>query len=120
MPSALPLPTIADHVKAAADTIRGQRDRYGDGRSGSITNHESGPTAILFARQADRDVDTFRAIYFDDADGDELTALIQGRYQTATGAPLVPRILDAKGQGSCTFARPSASAGGGEFWTGTR
>lgn len=120
MPSAQPLPTIADLVTAAGNALVGQRDRYGDDRSGGIYNHATGPTAILFARQADRDQDVFRAIYFDDADGDDLTQLIQDRFQTPMGAPLVPRILDTRGQGTATFARSAATAGAGTFWTGTR
>ena len=120
MPSTKPLPTIGDLIQAGRDAVTGQRDRFGDVHDGAKREHIFGPTAILFARQADRDADTFGAIYFDDADGDELTALIEGRYQTSTGTPLIPRIRDTKGQGTCTFVRPNATAGGGDFWTGTR
>jgi hypothetical protein len=113
MPSSLPLPTISDLLADGAGALRGEKDRYGDARSGSLLNHIYGPTAILFAREADRDQDGFRAIYIDDADGDDLT----NRVGTLLG---VPRVVDTFGQGTATLVRSIATAGAGTFWKGTR
>lgn len=113
MPSPLPLPTISDLLVDGAGALRGEKDRYGDTRSGSLFNHIVGPMAILFAREADRDQDGFRAIYIDDADGDDLT----NRAGTLLG---VPRVLDTFGQGKAALTRSVATGGGGIFWEGTR
>jgi hypothetical protein len=113
MPSAQPLPTIDDFVTAANKSLIGERDRYGDKHSGGIYNNAIGPMAILFAREADRDKDSFRAIYLDGADGNDLTT----RVQTMWG---IPRILDTFGTGSCYFTRTSGAAGNGTFYNGTR
>jgi hypothetical protein len=114
MPSAQPLPTIDDHIAVAENALLGERDRYGDTRRGAIYDHASGPTAILFARQADRDLDSFRAIYFDDADGTALTTYVQGRF------PDVPRVLDTYGTGYAVLQRPNATAGADTFFSGAR
>jgi hypothetical protein len=113
LPSAQPLPTITDLLTAGHRAVTGQRDRYGDVHSGAIYDHIAGPTAILFAREADRDRDGFRSIYFDDADGDILTNLVQQRYGIA-------RILDTFGQGKAYIRRATAAAGGGIIYRGTR
>jgi hypothetical protein len=113
MPSPKPLPTIADHLAIAESALVGERDRYGDPRRGALYDHAAGPTAILFAREADRDLDSFRAIYFDDADGKQLTQYVQGRLG-------VSRVLDTYGKGWATFARPTATAGAGWLLAGSR
>jgi hypothetical protein len=112
MPSTQPLPTIRQLVQAASNALTGERDPNGDTRSGSLYNHNAGPMAVLFSREADRDKDLFQDIYFNGARGDALTDLIQ----TRTG---IARILDAAGVGTCTFARPTDGGGGGPFLQGT-
>ena len=113
MPSTAPLPTIDDLVRAANRGLVGTADRYADTVSGSILNHFAGPVAVLLSREADRDQDLFRDIYFDAASSDALTDLIQGRWGIA-------RILDTRGAGVAAFARSSAAAGAGTLWRGTR
>lgn len=114
MPSPLALPTISDHLTAAGNALTGERDRYGDQHRGSLYEHAgAGPTAVLFAQEADRDRDAFQDIYFDDATGKALTRLVTKRYG-------IPRILDTYGVGTCSFARSSNAAGGGPFLEGTR
>ena len=83
MPSTKPLPTINRLVRAASAAVTGERDPNADTRSGSLYNHTVGPTAILFAREADRDEDLFQDIYFNNASGDQLTDLIQQRADIA-------------------------------------
>lgn len=113
MPSSEPLPTIRQLVKAGSDAITGEGDTYGDTRSGSLYNHTLGPFAILCSREADRDLDQFRAIYFADADGWPLTRMVAQRMG-------VQRELDTYGNGTCSFARPTSSGGAGSFLQGTR
>ncbi len=113
MPSKKPLPTVSTLLSAGKSALVGERDRYGDQHDGALYEHVIGPTAILLERMADRDQDAFRAIYWDDADGDDLTRLIQGR----TG---IARILDTYGTGIATFRRPTAAAGAGKILAGSR
>ncbi len=113
MPSTAPLPTLDELVQAAGDGLRGRADRYADTVSGSLWNHLGGPVAVLLSREADRDRDLFRDIYFDSASSDALTRAVQQRWGIA-------RILDSKGQGACQFARSSAAAGAGSLLAGTR
>ena len=113
MPSQQALPKVTRLVNAGSDGIVGSRDRYADTRSGSIVNHVAGPMALLLYRESDADRDVFRAIYLDDADGDDLTTLVQGRFGIA-------RALDTPGTGTVTLARSSAAAGAGTFLAGSR
>lgn len=113
MPSAQPLPTVADLLKAYGDAVTGQKDNRADMHRGSGYDHFAGLGAILYSRQAQRDRDLFRAVYFDTAEGDELTAQGTAKFQN-------PRILDTYGIGTATLMRPTAGAGGGTFWAGTR
>ena len=112
MPSTQPLPTIRGLVQAASNALTGERDANGDVRSGSLYNHNAGPMAVLFSREADRDKDLFEDIYFNSAKGDALTDYVQAR----TG---IMRYLDAAGVGTCTFARPTDGGGSGPFLQGT-
>jgi hypothetical protein len=122
MPSTDPLPTVAQLVQAATGSasgaapsgaLQGARNTYGDGRSGSMYNHPAGTAAVLFSREAQRDQDLFRDLYFDDATGWALTRYVQGR----TG---ITRVLDAFGQGLAVLSRSSASAGSNTIYQGTR
>lgn len=113
MPSTQVLPTISDLLTIAGKAVRGESDGYADVRRGSLYDHATGPMAILFSREADRDRDLFADTYFHDATGDALTVLVEGRYGTS-------RVLSSAGVGTCRFARGSASAGAGTFLQGTR
>ncbi len=113
MPSPLPLPTIDDLTSAFHMSVRARRDKRADGRAGSVYDFIAGISAVLWSREAQRDRDLFRAIYFDDAQGDDLTARAQQLFGIA-------RTIDTYGRGFATFARPTAIAGEGTIWTGTR
>ncbi len=108
-----PLPTIDDLTSAFHASVRARRDKRADGRAGSAYDYIAGLSAILWSRQAQRDRDLFRATYFDDAQGDDLT----GRAQQLFG---IARTLDTYGTGFATLARPNTAAGKGTVWTGTR
>ena len=113
MPSQLDLPKISDHLRVASNALRGQQDELADVRSGSIYNTLEGVTAIGFSREAVRDRDQFRSIYFSLAEDDELTTMVQQRYG-------IDRILDTYGAGSASFVRPDATGGAGRIYKGTR
>lgn len=113
MPSLLDVPSAADHIKAAADAMRGQRDKRTDTRRGAVYEFLTGKAALLWTREASRDRDMFRAIYFDTAEQDDLTFYIQQRYG-------ISRILDTYGTGTAAFSRPTAGGGAGTIYAGTR
>lgn len=113
MPSAKPLPTIAEHITAFTGAVRGEKDNRADTRRGSMYDQIGGSNAILMSRQAQRDRDSFRAIFFDTADGKDLTDYAANVYKKT-------RITDSYGTGTCVFSRTSASAGAGTIWRGTR
>ena len=113
MPSPLPLPSIDDLTSAFHASVRARRDKRADGRAGSVYDYIAGLSAILWSREAQRDRDLFRAIYFDDAQGDDLTNRAQQLFDIA-------RTLDTYGEGFATLARTTATAGAGTVWTGTR
>lgn len=113
MSSRKPLPTISELVKAYHDGIRGTLDKREDYHSGSVFDVWGGTAAVLFSRQAQRDRDLFRATYFGEADGADLTNLVFNRYQ-------ITRYVDALGAGTMLVQRPNASAGAGTFYAGTR
>jgi Baseplate J-like protein len=113
MPSVQPIPTVSNLLQAFRDGVVGQRERRADTRSGSGYDLTDGPGAILWSRQAQRDRDMFRGVYFDTAEGDDLTARGQALYG-------VTRFLDTYGTGVASFTRPTAGAGGGTIPAGTR
>lgn len=113
MPSALPLPTIGELLKAFDDAVIGQKEPRANVRRGSCYDHFAGIGAILFSREAQRDRDLFRAVYFDTSDGDDLTEIGTKRY----GAQ---RVLDTAGTGSATLTRAALTAGAGVVYQGTR
>jgi hypothetical protein len=113
MPSPLQLPTIDELVAAFHAGVHARRDKRADGRAGSAYDYVAGVSAILWSRQAQRDADLFRAIYFDDAEAEDLTF----RAKKLFG---IDRTLDAFGEGHAMLARPTTTAGEGTIWTGTR
>jgi hypothetical protein len=112
MPSANPLPTIGQLLDAF-HTEAGTRLEHEDTHRGSIYDHAAGMGAMLFLRQAQRDRDEARALYFDTAEGDRLDAYIERRFDR-------PRVQDTFGVGVARIARPTAGAGAGTIWAGTR
>lgn len=113
MPSPSPLPTIDEIVAAFHASVRARRDKRADGRAGSAYDYIAGLSAILWSREAQRDADLFRAIYFDDAEADDLTARAKALFG-------IDRVLDTFGQGFATLVRPTSAAAEGTIWTGTR
>jgi len=113
MPSTKPIPTVSDFLRAAANAIRGRRDKRADTREGSVYEMILGPAAMLFARQVQRDRDMFRSVYNDAATGAQLSALILEKYG-------VERVEATSGTGTATLERASAAAGAGTIWAGTR
>lgn len=113
MPTAIAEPTLAELVKAFHDGVRATRDRYADGHQGAVYDHFAGVGAIHWTRQARRDTDLWRAIYFATADGADLTRLLADRYD-------FDRVADTYGTGAASLRRPTAAAADGTFWQGTR
>ncbi len=108
----LPEPTISDFLATSRyGTV--VVDEVADYNRGSDYEALAGPNAILWSRQVQRDTDLFKTTRFNDAEGDDLTQLIEWRYG-------IKRVLDSRGIGTAQLARPSASAGAGMIWRGTR
>ena len=105
--------TIQDFLAIYKQAVRGQGDQYADVRDGSVYEQPGGVAAMIWSREAQRDEDLFRAVYFNTAEGEQLTDLVYAKDG-------ISRILDAPGVGVATFVRPNASAGGGTIWAGTR
>lgn len=108
----LPEPTIRDFLETAR---RGSAalDAVVDYNRGSDHESLSGPNAILWSRQVQRDTDLFKAARFNDADGGDLTTLIEWRYG-------IPRQTETHGVGTASLVRPTTSAGQGVIYRGTR
>lgn len=113
MPSTLPLPSLSDFVAAFHRGVRAKRDKRADGRSGSAYDYIAGTTAMLMARESAYVRDLFRAIYFGQAEGNDLTELVAERYKIA-------RVLDTFGPGTATLRRLTNAAGDETIWEGTR
>lgn len=112
MPSALAEPTLAELLRAFEDGVR-VKDPYADVREGAVYQHWGGVAAILWSRIARGDTDLWRAIYLDSAEARDLTNLLSDRYD-------FDRQLDTRGPGTALLQRPTADAGAGTVWVGTR
>lgn len=119
MPSQLPIPPLTDWVQAFHKGVKAKRDKRADGHTGSGYDYIAGTTAMLMAREAAYVRDLFKAIYFNQAEGEDLTDLVAQRFKIA-------RILDTQGPGMATLVRPNAAADAGlgqnvrTIWAGTR
>lgn len=113
MPSRQPLPEIPDYLQAYAAEISALHRQNADVRRGSGYDIFGGTNAVLFSRQAIRDRDVFRAIYFDACYGDDVDTLIQARFGEM-------RIPAAPGTGTAVFQRPTSGAGSDTILAGTR
>lgn len=106
-------PTVEDFITIAKDAVRGQKDKTADYIRGSDYEALAGAGAMLWAREARRDTDLFRATRFLDADGTDLTNLVYWRFGTE-------RVQASRGRGTVVFYRPTAAGGAGTIWRGTR
>jgi hypothetical protein len=113
VPASDPLPSIRDLLTASSNAIVGTRQSVADTRRGSVYDHFAGSGAILVTREAARDRDSFRAVYLDTAEGDDLTRLVKLRYG-------INRTVPSYGTGAALLTRPTVAAGGGTVWEGTR
>ncbi len=109
----MPLPTLAELLAAHGDGIRGLVDPTADTRRGAVYDHWAGAGALLFAREATRDRDLFRAIYFDTAEGAKLAEIARRRFGTDP-------VLATFGVGTASLARDTLAAGEGTVFAGTR
>lgn len=112
MPSDEPIPTVQDFLDAYEGELAGNRDLLADTRRGSGYDVWNGVNSILWVRQANRDRDIFRAIYFDTAEDRQLEIIGEERYD-------IERIQSSRGIGETVVERPAAGAAG-TFLVGTR
>lgn len=112
MPSDEPIPTVQDFLDAYEGELAGNRDLLADTRRGSGYDVWNGVNAVLWVRQANRDRDIFRAIYFDTAEDRQLEIIGEERYD-------IERIQSSRGIGETVVERPAAGAAG-TFLVGTR
>lgn len=113
MPSQLPIPTVETLRQAFHDAVVGKKESRADRHAGSVYDHFAGISAILWVWEAQRDKDQFEAIFFDKADGQQLTDYVffhDGE----------DRILDTYGTGLVSLYRSTPVATAGTFWKGTR
>ncbi len=113
MPSILPIPSLEALRTAFHNGVKGFGDSKADGHLGSVYDHFAGASAILWSQQGQRDADMFQQDYFNYADGDDLTNLVQERFG-------ISRVLDTAGTGRIFVRRDSVSLGAGTFYKGTR
>lgn len=107
-----PEPTIQELLDVASKAVIGS-DKVADYSRGADYEALSGPNAILWSRQAQRDTDLFRSVRFNDASGEELRRLVKKRYS-------IDRVEATRGTGQAVLTRPSTAAGAGTIWQGTR
>ncbi len=105
--------TSDELIDVAKKAIQGSADSAADLTRGSDYESLVGPTAVIYTRQERRDIDLFNATKFHTAQGEDLTELVRLRFG-------VDRYLDTRGTGQVSIARPTAAAGEGWVWAGTR
>jgi hypothetical protein len=113
MSSGQSLPTVSQLRKSFSNALVGTADEFADTITGSMYDIIGSVGAISFSKQSQRDKDLFASGYFDGAVGADLTDLVLKRFGIA-------RILDTYGTGTAILSRPTATAGAGTIWTGTR
>jgi hypothetical protein len=112
VPAQEDLPTI-NELRDAYNAEVGARRQYADRHAGSLHDHLGGPGALLFVRQSGRDRRMFRRNYFNTAEGDALDYYVDQRFGKSR------RQLTAS-SGTALLTRPTAAAGAGWIWRGTR
>jgi hypothetical protein len=113
MPATSPLPKLSELLSAHAGAVRGLGDPLADTRRGAVYDHFAGAGALLYLREAARDRDLFRAIYFDSSTGTRLVDIAEQRFG-------VEPIVASYGEGTATLTRASVTAGAGTVYAGTR
>lgn len=117
MPAPEPLPTLSELVDAFHGEVAMRKALRQlpppDGHEGALYDHAAGVGALVLTRVAERDRHEFRSIYFATAEGDRLDTLIVQRFAR-------PRVEDTRGTGTAWIRRPTAGAGAGTIWGGTR
>jgi hypothetical protein len=112
MPATEDLPTVETLRTAFHTEVRGVK-RYRDDHLGARLDHWAGVGAMTLARVSAWERDNFRRIFFDSATGEPLDAIVEDRYQRV-------RQELTRATGSAILTRPSAAAGAGTVWKGTR
>jgi len=113
MAAAEPLPTLEEMLDAFAGAVSARR-RVADLEEGSLYDLAAGVGALLWMRQAARDQDEFRNIYFRTAREEHFDRYIARKF------PGKERTLASAGTGYALLSRPASTAGGGSFLDGTR
>jgi hypothetical protein len=112
-----PIPSLAELLDAfhAETTLRRALRQLPppDTHEGSLYDHMAGLGALVLSRVAERDRHEFRSVYFATAEGDRLDTIVTQRFGRA-------RALDTRGTGTAKIRRPTAAAGAGTIWEGTR
>lgn len=105
-------PTISDFLDIARQGIVAE-DKVADLNRGSDYESRTGPNSMLWSRQVQRDTDLWKSTRFNDAEGPDLTTLIEWRHG-------ITRTVDTRGSGTAVIARPTATGGSGTVYKGTR
>ncbi len=113
MPSSTPVPTIEDFRAVARKGIRGFRDPLLSLRSGGGYDLTQGPAAVIWSRQAQRDRGLFLQVYTESSTDADRDRLVKAYYH-------VERVEATYGTGIAAFVRPTAAAGAGTIYAGTR
>ncbi len=92
--------TISELLDIASKGIRSTADKNADLVRGSDYESLTGPCAVIWSRESERDTDLFNAVNFHTADGADLTRMALRRYGKV-------RLLDATGTGTAVLSRPS-------------
>lgn len=114
MPSQAPLPTLRELLDAYGAAVR-EQDEFADTHRGSRYDVFAGLGALVFRRLAQRDQALAQARYFTTARRADLDEYVREHYPE-----YYPRQVATAGQGVAKLERPSALAGAGVVWEGTR
>lgn len=106
-----PEPTITELITQAQTAIQGGLDKDADFVRGSDYEALNGPSAVVWSRQLQRDVDLFNATNFNTTDGADLTRMAFRRFGKS-------RVLDARGTGTARLRRPAGGIAE-TIWSGT-
>ena len=113
MSSTLDIPAVPDFLTAYSDAIVTAGNNRTDTRRGSGYDLIGGGAAVIWTREAQRDDDLFRDIYFDTATGSAFDTYALQRFGQT-------RATDTRGVGVAFVGRTSTSGGAGTIWEGTR
>ena len=114
MPANVSLPSVDDYLQAFRGGVA-SGVKFFDNVDGSRYEIWNGAGAVLFNRITGRARGNFENVYFDTARDDALDDIVAKRYPTVDA-----RVTTTRGRGTATLVRPSAAAGGGTLYEGTR